>query len=66
MISFASLIIGVVYVAHTMGCVWIYLGKAEPCKIDDDLIQDLDTNLKEDCTVSWVYANDFEEKSYGT
>ena len=32
MISFFSLIIGVIYVAHVMGCLWIHLGWEESCK----------------------------------
>jgi hypothetical protein len=26
----------------------------------------MDTNLTENCKASWVYANEFENKSYGT
>lgn len=33
------------------------------CKIDPKEVQDGDTNLQDDCTLSWIYANDFETKT---
>ena len=52
--------------AHTMGCLWVHLGKQQPCKIDEDELQDMEANLQENCYASWVYANDFEDKSIAT
>jgi hypothetical protein len=49
-----------------MGCIWIYLGLQDPCKIDHLLDQDMGDNLLEDCKASWIYANDFETTSYTT
>lgn len=62
------MILGVIYVAHIMGCIWLALGSLYPCKIDDTLAWDAETNDGQgpDCTASWVYQNDFEMKSYHT
>ena len=32
--SFCSLILGVIYVSHVMGCIWLWLGQNSPCKLD--------------------------------
>ena len=65
LITFFSLILGVIYVAHIMGCIWLALGSLYPCKIDDN-IEYSETNAADDCTATWVFANDFEKKSYHT
>jgi hypothetical protein len=52
----------VIFVAHISGCYFIQLGNQYPCKVKGDLVQDGDENLEDNCTPSWIYANDFEEK----
>lgn len=59
--SFGALIVIVIYVAHITGCLFLNLGFQYPCKINANEVQDGDENLSEDCTLSWIYANDFEE-----
>lgn len=56
-----------------MGCIWLALGSQFSCKIDESLVfitDDTDpdylTNRQEKCIPSWIYANDFEKKSYTT
>lgn len=66
MSSFLCLIVGVVYVAHICGCLWVELGGHHPCKIEPDILQDNDENLIKDCIASWIYADDFEKHSYAT
>jgi hypothetical protein len=73
LITFFSLIVGVIFVAHVMGCIWLALGGLYPCKIDESLTFNTDgeaddymDNRKSDCTPSWIYDNDFEKKSYHT
>ena len=44
--SFADLIFFVVYLSHINACVWLYLGKLDPCKVNPDL----DYNLPNDDT----------------
>jgi hypothetical protein len=75
LITFFSLIVGVIFVAHVMGCIWLALGGLYPCKIDesiefiwDDSDEAYWDNRKpeSECTPSWIYVNDFEKKSYGT
>ena len=73
LITFFSLIVGVIFVAHVMGCIWLSLGGLYPCKIDGSLIFNTDGDADDymdnriaDCTPSWIYDNDFEKKSYRT
>lgn len=53
---FARLILIVIYISHMMACVWLRLGQMEPCGIDSG----------DSCTMSWIYANDFLDKSNTT
>jgi hypothetical protein len=55
----------VIYISHLCGCVWIYLGGQYDCKINPDEIWD-ENNVRDNCVTSWIYANDFELKSYHT
>ena len=64
--SFCSLILGVIYVSHVMGCIWLWLGQNSPCKLDASLPYDEESNAIADCTASWKYAAGFENKSYHT
>ena len=73
LITFFSLIVGVIFVAHVMGCIWLALGGLYPCKLDESLTFNTDSesddymdNRLTDCTPSWIYDNDFEKKSYHT
>ena len=59
--TFGALILMVVFIAHLTGCYFIELGMQYPCKIDPLEVQDGETNLADDCTLSWIYANGFEE-----
>jgi hypothetical protein len=34
--SFCSLILGVIYVSHVMGCIWLWLGQSSDCKLRQD------------------------------
>ena len=52
LISFAVLILMVLYLSHIMACVWISLGLNEKC--------DLPTT-PDNCTLSWVYYNGFDD-----
>ena len=64
--SFCSLILGVIYVSHVMGCIWLYLGQQKPCKLDLDAPYDENENAEANCTPSWKFAQGFENKSYHT
>jgi len=65
--SFCSLILGVIYVSHVMGCIWLWLGQRSPCKVDEDEPYDAEGgNALDDCTPSWKFAAGFENKSYHT
>ena len=73
LITFFSLIVGVIFVAHVMGCIWLALGGLYSCKIDESKVfvtdgeaDDYMENRLADCTPSWIYENDFELKSYHT
>jgi len=66
LITFCDLIMGVIYISHLCGCIWIHLGGQYDCKLDRRLGWDENTNLKENCVTSWIYANDFELKSNHT
>jgi hypothetical protein len=59
---------GVIYISHLMGCIWLYLGGQYDCKINPLEPQNMDTeeNLIPGCVPSWIYKNDFEKKSYHT
>lgn len=37
LITFFSLIVGVIFVAHVMGCIWLALGGLYPCKLNPEL-----------------------------
>ena len=63
--SFCSLILGVIYVSHVMGCIWLWLGQQSPCKLDPESPYG-DDNSVADCTASWKFAAGFENKSYHT
>jgi hypothetical protein len=54
-----------VYVAHVTGCLFLYLGTEFSCKIEEEAVYD-DDNAEDECTPSWVYANDFESKPIST
>ena len=51
LIRFLGLILLVIYVAHFMACIWIHFGKNEPCTGNDS-----------NCTLSWIYANNFNDR----
>jgi hypothetical protein len=36
LITFCNLIMGVIYISHLMGCIWLYLGGQENCKLDQE------------------------------
>ena len=59
MISFACLILFVIYVCHLSACFWLFLGRMSSC-VDDEGAEILL------CVKSWVYANDFEGKPNST
>jgi hypothetical protein len=66
--SFAGLILYVIYTSHIMACAWLIVGSVKDCKIDVT-IDDVDPeggNVDENCTQSWVYKNDFYNKSVPT
>ena len=63
--GFACLILYVVYISHIMACVWLHLGKLDPCKLYPDSPWDETSNNDADkCTASWVYADGFELMPY--
>ena len=64
--GFCALILVVIYVSHVMGCIWLYLGGRNPCKLDDSQPYDGEKNAEDGCTASWKFANGFENKSYHT
>jgi hypothetical protein len=67
LITFCNLIMMVIYISHLMGCIWLYLGGQHSCKEGDQSVpldlESEDSNLRENCVPSWIYANDFELKS---
>lgn len=52
--GFAGLIFIVIYVSHMMACIWLWLGFMNDCSSPE--------NESDNCTQSWVYANDFAGK----
>jgi hypothetical protein len=55
--SFAILILLVIYINHLSACFWLYLGNLNACdKVSED----------SNCIQSWVYANNFDNKSIWT
>lgn len=60
LITFCDLIMGVIYISHLCGCLWIHLGGLRDCKLDPNEIWDENTNYVEGCVTSWIYANEFE------
>ena len=61
--SFAGLILYVIYLSHIMACLWLIIGNFNDCKLDSS---NPESDLKENCTKSWVFENDFDDKSYTT
>jgi hypothetical protein len=60
--SFAGLILYVIYLSHIMACIWLMIGVIDDCGDPDPN----GANLTENCTQSWVFANEFYDKRYHT
>lgn len=55
--SFAILILVVIYMNHISACIWLKLGSLQNCKGEPE---------DSPCINSWIYANNFENKSIQT
>jgi hypothetical protein len=66
--SFAGLILYVIYTSHIMACAWLLVGTYKDCRINNEIdYQSVDENVNTtDCTQSWVYKNEFNNKGVPT